>query len=49
MPEGRKCPECHSTHVIKAGCGLTRKGPKQRFKCMSCARTFYKGVPKGKG
>ncbi|MFA5365615.1 MAG: hypothetical protein WC325_10595 [Candidatus Bathyarchaeia archaeon] len=35
------CPECKSTHIVKAGFAITRKGRKQKYKCQTCARTFY--------
>jgi len=36
-----KCPECGSTHVWKVGSVPTRSGPKLRYKCVECARSFY--------
>ncbi len=41
-----KCPECGSTHVWSVGVVPTRGGPKKRYKCYSCARTFYVEKPK---
>jgi len=41
-----RCPECGSTHVVKAGWKLTRKGRKQQYQCKQCARIFT--LPEGK-
>ena len=35
------CPECGSTHVVRAGLKITRQGKKQRWQCANCGRTFY--------
>ena len=40
-----KCPEGH-TKVWKKGCVPTRKGPKTRYVCFICGRTFYKKAAK---
>jgi len=38
-----KCPECGSTKGIWAkGRVPSRTGPKQRYVCFTCGRTFYK-------
>jgi len=37
----KKCPECNSEKIIKAGFNVTRKGKKQKLKCQDCGRTFY--------
>jgi len=35
-----KCPEGH-TRVWKKGSSPTRKGPKVRYICYTCGRSFY--------
>jgi hypothetical protein len=40
-----KCPEGH-TKVWKKGMVPTRKGPKVRYVCFTCGRSFY--APKSK-
>lgn len=42
---GVKCPRCSSHHVWKYGFTPTRKGHQDRFKCVNCGSTFYKGQP----
>jgi len=43
MVEKVKCPECGSTSRIWAkGQVPSRSGPKQRYVCFTCGRTFYK-------
>ena len=38
-----RCPECGNTKGIWAkGKVPSRSGPKQRYVCFSCGRTFYK-------
>jgi transposase-like protein len=44
MVEQIKCPEGH-TKVWKKGSVPTRKGPKARYVCFACGRTFYKKAP----
>ena len=51
MVVGLKCPKCGKTHIWKSGIVPTREGPRTRYKCVSCAHTFYlkrpaKTVPK---
>lgn len=36
------CPECKSQKVWAKGRVPSRTGPKQRYVCFSCGRTFYK-------
>jgi transposase-like protein len=36
------CPECKSTRVWLKGSVPSRSGPKQRYVCFTCGRTFYK-------
>ncbi len=43
--KGIKCPECGSVRVWKVGAVPTRSGPKERYKCVVCARSFYAPVP----
>jgi len=43
MAEKVKCPECGATSRIWAkGQVPSRYGPKQRYVCFACGRTFYK-------
>jgi transposase-like protein len=43
MADKVKCPECKSTSRIWAkGLVPSRSGPKQRYICFACGRTFYK-------
>jgi transposase-like protein len=37
-----KCPECKSTKVWRKGHVPNRKGPKARYVCYTCGRSFYK-------
>jgi transposase-like protein len=39
--EIKVCPECGSTHVVKHGIQVTRKGKFQMYQCRECARVFY--------
>jgi len=41
MVTGIRCPEGH-TKVWKKGTVPTRKGPKIRYVCYICGRSFYK-------
>lgn len=36
------CPECKSTRTWQKGLVPSRTGPKQRYVCFTCGRTFYK-------
>lgn len=36
------CPECKSQKVWAKGLVPSRSGPKQRYVCFTCGRTFYK-------
>jgi len=36
------CPECKSTRCWAKGSVPSRSGPKQRYVCFTCGRTFYK-------
>jgi len=36
------CPECKSTRTWLKGLVPSRTGPKQRYVCFTCGRTFYK-------
>ena len=36
------CPECKSQRVWAKGQVPSRTGPKQRYVCFTCGRTFYK-------
>lgn len=40
-----KCPGCNGVRVWKKGTVPSRKGPKVRYVCIDCARTFYKPKP----
>ena len=42
MVEEIICPECKSTRIWAKGHVPSRSGPKQRYVCFSCGRTFYK-------
>jgi transposase-like protein len=42
-----RCPEGH-TKVWKKGEVPSRTGPKQRYVCFTCGRTFYKPKPVAK-
>ena len=48
--EGIRCPECKSTEVWLKGSVPTRQGPKRRYLCTKCGRSFYEeqGRPKSK-
>lgn len=41
MAEQVRCPEGH-VKIWKKGCVPTRKGPKVRYVCYVCGRTFYR-------
>ncbi len=43
-----KCPECGSLRIWSVGTVPTRSGPKKRYKCYECARSFYAPEPKRK-
>lgn len=34
------CRFCSSSNVVKSGFNFTKRGPKQRYKCKDCGRTF---------
>jgi transposase-like protein len=34
------CKECGSSHVVKSGIAVTRKGKKQRWQCRECGLVF---------
>ncbi len=42
MADKVKCPECSSTRTWQKGLVPSRSGPKQRYVCFTCGRTFYK-------
>ena len=42
MAEKVKCPECGSLRTWLKGLVPSRTGPKQRYVCFTCGRTFYK-------
>ena len=42
MADKVKCVECGSTRVWAKGQTPSRSGPKQRYVCFTCGRTFYK-------
>lgn len=42
MADKVKCVECGSTRTWKKGEVPSRTGPKQRYVCFTCGRTFYK-------
>ena len=42
MADKVKCPECGSTRTWQKGLVPSRSGPKQRYVCFTCGRTFYK-------
>ena len=48
MADKIKCPECGSTRTWLKGQVPSRSGPKQRYVCFTCGRTFYKPKPKPK-
>ena len=38
-----KCPHCASPDIVKAGFRIISGGErKQRYRCKSCGRSFYK-------
>ena len=47
MPDKVICPECRSSRTWAKGKVPSRTGPKQRYVCYTCGRTFYK--PKSAG
>lgn len=48
MADKIKCPECGSTKTWAKGKVPSRTGPKQRYVCFTCGRTFYKPKPVAK-
>jgi len=42
-----RCPEGHIT-IQKRGMTPSRTGPKQRYLCVTCGRTFFDVKPKRK-
>ena len=42
MVDKVKCPECGSLKTWKKGQVPSRSGPKTRYVCFTCGRTFYK-------
>ena len=42
MADKVKCVECGSTRTWLKGSVPSRSGPKQRYVCFTCGRTFYK-------
>lgn len=42
MTDKVKCPECGSLKTWAKGRVPSRTGPKQRYVCFTCGRTFYK-------
>ena len=42
MAEKVICPECKSSRTWLKGQVPSRSGPKQRYVCFQCGRTFYK-------
>jgi len=36
-----KCPECGGQNILKKGKTPARGGPKQRYVCFACGRSFY--------
>jgi transposase-like protein len=42
MADKVKCVECGSQKVWAKGQVPSRTGPKQRYVCFTCGRTFYK-------
>ena len=42
MADKVKCPECGSQKTWLKGLVPARGGPKQRYVCFDCGRTFYK-------
>lgn len=42
MADKVKCVECGSLRTWKKGEVPSRTGPKQRYVCFACGRTFYK-------
>jgi predicted RNA-binding Zn-ribbon protein involved in translation (DUF1610 family) len=45
MADKVKCPECGSLKIWAKGRVPSRTGPKQRYVCFTCGRTFYKPKP----
>ena len=49
MANNVKCPECGATTRIWAkGLVPSRTGPKQRYVCFACGKTFYKAKVEAK-
>jgi len=48
MADKVKCPECGSLRVWLKGKVPARGGPKQRYVCFACGRTFYKSAVEAK-
>ena len=48
MADKVKCPECGSLKTWAKGKVPTRTGPKQRYICYTCGRSFYKTKPVAK-
>jgi len=46
MVDNMKCPGCGSIKIWKKGTVPTRQGPKVRYICYSCGRSFYAPVEK---
>jgi len=42
MADKVKCPKCGSLRTWQKGRVPARGGPKQRYVCFTCGRTFYK-------
>ena len=41
MATNIKCPECKGSKVWLKGSVPTRKGPKKRYICYTCGKSFY--------
>jgi len=48
MADKVKCPECGSLKTWRKGEVPSRSGPKQRYVCFTCGRTFYKPTAEAK-
>lgn len=43
--EQLKCPECHSTNLVKCGYSIRHRERIQRYRCNQCKRIF---IPENK-
>lgn len=41
VPKGTRCPHCKRSHILAKGRVPHSEGPKQRYVCFDCAKSFY--------